>query len=125
MTHFKHQSAQILTPKDGQTIPALRNVVAGSAIAAVPAYDEETTAIYYEGNTNGSDNLDIMFERIYCAAGRAITGYPTIAKTFIKTSELERFFNIVGEVKVIEKRMSILLTDAEKLDSWADQYIKK
>jgi hypothetical protein len=51
--------------------------------------------IYYEGNLYGIENLKNYEEKIKCAAGRAHTGYPTVATSGVLKENLHNFI-VVG-----------------------------
>jgi len=61
----------------------------------------EMAMIYYEGNLYDAMNLNTYEERIACAAGRAHTRYPTIARSAIFKEDLQDF-NIIGRCDPID-----------------------
>jgi hypothetical protein len=118
---YKFTTSTLLTPKAGATNEYIAGIKAGSALAAVPLSDN-MVALYYEGNTNDACNLHDMQERIYCAAGRALTKYPTIAVNYMPESAIAELFDVVGSVDVVGERMQINVTNKPLLDAWASQY---
>lgn len=117
--NFKHTTVRILTPKDYAAF-GRHNIKSGSALVSVST--DIGTRIYYEGNVYGACNLDNMSERIYTAAGRAMTAYPTISFLYLDDTSAESDFDIVGHVELINQRMAITVTNEEKLFDWAGTY---
>lgn len=129
-SHFKHKVSTIVVPRAtklnvegaSETVFEVLDIAKGSAIAAVPVGDDRF-AIYYEGNLNGAVNLHDFRERIYCAAGRAMTKYPTVAVVYLSKADYESIFFEVGQVNLgSDDKMQIIFTNAVAANAWADQY---
>lgn len=64
-----------------------KTIVAGSAIVGSPAEDDRIM-IDYEGNIYNSSNMVSFDNKLLIAAGRHIDHYPTVARSWVKGSEL-------------------------------------
>ena len=80
----------ILIPKsDSSTRP-----IKGSGIVGSPTRDG-LIQVDYEGNLYHAENLRTFWERLFHAAGRHVTGYPTVAREYLAAGH-EFPFWIVG-----------------------------
>lgn len=68
--------------------------------------------VCYEGNLHNAANLTRFSERVACAAGTLVTGYPTIARAVLDESD-------VAPVGTFVPRTSRLhLIDVPTLETW-------
>ena len=123
MANWLYDSCKILTPAVDLTETELHYIAAGSAIVA----HERAGAmiIYYEGNLINAMNLHSINERIYSAAGRLLTRYPTVALSSVTPERSAELFHTVGTVSVLQNKMKIDVTDDDKLNIWANSYVER
>lgn len=92
------------------------NVDPGSAIVAPLPLDASSgrLLIHYESNRYGAENMRRFVEKLYNAADRAETRYPTIAKSLVGLHEVQ----VVGRFSHAERRIVELYEPAALLQ-WA------
>lgn len=73
--------------------------------------------IYYEGNRNHASNIITYADRVYMAAGRLVTKYPTSATATVPFS----YLTLVGTFNYTTKRLSIFSSELPVLASWLDR----
>ena len=69
--------------------------VKGSGIVGSPTRDGLIIQVDYEGNLYHAANLRTFWERLFHAAGRHVTGYPTVAREYLAAGQGFRYW-IVG-----------------------------
>jgi hypothetical protein len=70
---------------------SLRHVRPGSAIVGRPRPDDPSRVrVSYEGNLYDAENLRTYEDRVRCAAGRLVAGYPTVATAVVPAGDLRR-----------------------------------
>lgn len=111
---FLHEECSILVPTANaqQQYP----FVNGSGLVGVKT--DDYGVIYYEGNLNGCSNLNTIDDRVIVAAGRLMTKYPTVARTGHLADEMDELYDIVGTVNLVGGKLTLNVTDREKLDAW-------
>lgn len=95
------QSSNRILPETSQgdvfiVIPKGKNfgISQGSGITAIPR--ENGFQIDYEGNIYRSQDLDAYEARVYHAASRGMTRYPTVARIFLPEEEFLENFEVIG-----------------------------
>ena len=53
--------------------------------------------VYFEGNRFGSSNIKTFADRVYHAADRMVTNYPTVARAVMPVADLERVGTFDGQ----------------------------
>lgn len=128
---FKHKEVKVAIPRgaaipkpgceqDERSVADKFGIVNGSAIASLSL--DETVKVYYEGNVYGAVNLHDYTQRLYCAAGRALTSAPTTAFIVLSRDEYERNFYEVGTVSVIAEKMAVTYSNEIAVKNWAQRY---
>lgn len=74
-----------------------REFVPGTAFVRID-HARPRSCFYFEGNLYDAVNLRRFVERALCAAGRGRESYPTTAKAWFSTEEIEENFVLVGSI---------------------------
>lgn len=120
---YRHNSCQILVPSAGGKNKHPYPFVAGSGIVGLKG--EDYGLVYYEGNLNNASNLNTIDERIIVAAGRLMTKYPTVAFTSHLADDMDSLYEVVGEVTLTNGKLTLNVTDRNKLDQWFSAAVQK
>lgn len=96
----------------------IAHIARGSGIVGSPATGAPSMVVDYEGNLYGSSNMSSWAERVYHAASRHVTAYPTVARSHVDPSWLQR----IGTYEIATDR--IRLDDRDALLAWVgdDEY---
>lgn len=90
-------------------------IAVGSGIVGPVSPDSAgRTLIDYEGNVYGSTNLIRFADRVANAASRHIERYPTVARAYVRASDLQR----VGSWDAIEGNIELDSTNEAELAAW-------
>lgn len=98
-----------------------KQIKPGSGIVGSPsgyAHPEMSERIDYEGNLYGAMNMNTYTERVYHAAGRHVTKYPTVARVWCNPADLVR-------VGTFHYETQVLLIDPDMqptVDAWIEQW---
>ena len=78
--------------------PRLRWIKSGSGIVGRDAPDDpDYLVIYFEGNVYGASNIKTFADRVYHAADRMESHYPTIATAYVTRTSLVEIGKFDGE----------------------------
>ena len=105
---------KIVIPKKDS--PFGLNIANGSGIVMIEG--KQMAIIYYEGNLYGAQNLETYEERIICAAGRAHTRYPTIARSGILPENIDQFITVGECYPNHGYRISFYRGSSEIINEW-------
>lgn len=72
--------------------------------------------LYYEGNKYGASNLHAFDEKLLVAGGRMRDKAPTVARSYMKPSNIAKAFIKVGEYDL--NKFEATITDQASLDEW-------
>lgn len=103
----------VLVPRPGT--PAGGRIDPGSGVVTADATTERVQ-VYYEGNRYGAENLRTFEARVFHAAGRLASRYPTVACGVYDRAD----FAVVGTCTFSAdwRLRDLVVTDAPRLAEW-------
>ena len=95
---------------------ASRSVIdLGSAIVGRMPTRDDHVLVYYESNRYGAENMHRFEDKVFHAASRLVTSYPTSAMAAVKVDQLE----VVGLYDYESRELKII--DQAALNAWLEE----
>jgi len=76
----------VVVPRAGSNLH--NTLLKGSAIIVARESGDDHLLVYFEGNKYNACNIKTFEDKCLHAAGRLIEHYPTVARTYVKASEV-------------------------------------
>jgi len=109
---------KIYVPRPGTSLARVIQAGSGVVGGAVSGRDGYPVCVDYQGNLYGTGNIQTWEDKVFHAAGRHVTNYPTIARAWAMANELIE----VGVFRCGDnwKNPSYEITDPEALNQWKE-----